>query len=383
MSTQNAVEETLVSVKQLANLPCLTTPCISLYLCGYSRRHGAVPFSAKIHSALEKVRCELGLQSLASGEKELLIRRLGDCVQDFEMEQRGGSLAVFCAGNFIQAFRTAYEIDDSVNIGNAFYIRPALAVLMHRRDFGILALSQKHTRLLRWTDGEVKAIAFPASIPSSVAEAVAFDAPDHDLEGRSSAGSSSAAMSRIRFGTSTLSERANAYIHDFFKLVDQEINQLLREARLPIVLAAVDRELALYRKVSTYPYLLQTSVPGSPDHLADSELLERAHEALDLQEAEDEARLLQEFSKKASRGLSMQDKSTILFAASTGQLHHILMNEQVSTTAEEEVLNLIALETIRHDGLVSTFSHRSLPEKRSIVAVLRYRKVDAGEGQNA
>jgi hypothetical protein len=53
------VEETLVSVEQLADLPNLEGPCISLYLSAYSPRNDSVPFGAHVHSALEKAKYEL------------------------------------------------------------------------------------------------------------------------------------------------------------------------------------------------------------------------------------------------------------------------------------------------------------------------------------
>ena len=381
MSPQNIVEETLISTAQLADLPDIAGPCVSIYLSAYSSQNDSVPFGAHVHEALERAKQELDAKSLAATERELLLRQLHDVAQTWGPGRRAGSLAVFYAQGFIRALRTAYQIRESVHIADAFYIRPLLPALMHKRDFCILALSQKHVRLLRCTDGEMKALVLPAPVPTSVAQAGAFDAPDHDLEARASAGSSSGAMSRIQFGTNTAEEKVDAYIHDFFKILDREINHLFGQAHLPIVLAAVDREIALYRKASSYPYLLQEAISGSPDHVTDSELHHQALDALNIQRAADEDQLLFDFSEQDSRGFALTEQSSILAAARRGQIHRLLLSEHDSATAADETLNLIALETIRHHGQVSTLSHSQLPGKRPVVATLRYRGGEAGESK--
>ena len=54
MLTQNMVEETLVAVEQLADLPNLEGPCVSLIFRPNHREMILVPFGAHVHSARKR-----------------------------------------------------------------------------------------------------------------------------------------------------------------------------------------------------------------------------------------------------------------------------------------------------------------------------------------
>ncbi len=374
MPVQKTIEDRLISIKQLGDLPDLGRPCLSIYLSAYSPGNDSVPVGARLHAALETARHELRSATLPAGEQELLLRSMYGFAQSAGKERHREGMAVFCAAGFVCAFRTPFVVRESVHLMDTFYIKPLLSALMHRGEFCILALSQKHVRLLKCTHGEVKPVALPDSLPKSVEQAGAFDAPDHDLEGRSAAGPSSGTGTRIHFGTNTAEEKTDAHIHDFFEIIDREINRLFSKDVVPIVVAAVVREMALYRKVSKYPNLLDAGIAGSPDRIADSELYRLALNVLDIQEAADEQRLLLQFSDKESKGLTLTDLPSILMAARRGQVHHLLLSDE--SAEEDEISNLAALETIRHDGKVSLLLHSKLPAGRPGVAMLRYQATD-------
>ena len=58
----------------------------------------------------------------------------------------------------------------------------------------------------------------PPRIPATLAEAMSFEPPDHDLENRSASGSSTGAMHGVRFGTGSGRETKHAHLADYYKL---------------------------------------------------------------------------------------------------------------------------------------------------------------------
>jgi hypothetical protein len=87
------------------------------------------------------------------------------------------------------------------------YITPLLPHITPGREFYILSVNTKHLQLGRWRADECNEVILPRAIPPSLREAGAFDQPDHDLEGRSAAGSSTGQMHGVHFGTSSEREK--------------------------------------------------------------------------------------------------------------------------------------------------------------------------------
>ena len=74
-------------------------------------------------------------------------------------------------------------------------------------------------------------------------------------------------------------------IESFFRMIDHGIQALLPAGGLPLVLAGVGFLLPIYRRVNTYPALLQNELPGSSEALGSVENLHLRANAL-LQERE-------------------------------------------------------------------------------------------------
>lgn len=371
MRPPKIVEKTLTTIEQLRALPTNIGPCISIYLSPYTSGGRPVSFLPQLHEVIKAAGQALASTSLAQNQQERLLQPLRDFANQ-EHETTHDSLVIFCADNLLEAFRIHSRLPESMHIANNFFIKPLITAVGHIHEFDILALSQKHVRLFRCTDQSVTPVPLPAGFPKSVQEAEALDIPDHVLEARSAAGSSSGTTGRIHFGTDTLREKTNRYLHDFFKIIDREINHLLLEKQQPLLVAGTDRELALYRRVSTYPYLLDAGITCSPEHLTEAELHKRALEALKAQDIRDEEQLLLHLTEKAPVRTAPTDLSAILVAARSGQIDHLFLSGKDSTTVDDETVNLIALETIRHRGQISTFRYIDLPSGGALAVTFRY-----------
>lgn len=374
MTVKDIIEDPLNSIKQISELAAMAAPpCISIYLSAYSPENDSIPFGVELHAALQRARQELDSTSVPADGRDLPLERLTEFAKERRWDKERGSLAIFCARNLIRIFRTPHVVSESVHVGNDFYITPLFSALTKHPQFVILALSQNHVRLLRCSDIEAVEADLPASIPRSVEQAGAFDKPDHDLENRSAAGSAPGSRRRIHFGTGAAEEKTDEYISHFFRIIDHEVNRLYRPEGLPLILAAIERELALYKKASSYPHLLQGSIQGSPERISSSQLHRSALRVLDTEAAAEEDNLLSQFKEAQSSGRTLTDIPAILTAAPLGHIHLLFLSEQKRAPAEEELLNLIALETLRHGGNVATFAHRQLPSRGSAAAILRYK----------
>lgn len=377
MIIDNLIEEPLNSISQVSELAAMgTSPCISIYLSKYSPESSSIPFGVQLQAALQRTRQKLASIEPSISADALELERLQKFAREARWEKERCGLAIFCSRNFVRIFRTPQILSESVHVADNFYILPLLSALTSHPHFFILALSQNHIRVLRCTDVEVVEADLPASMPRSVRQAGAFDKPDHDLENRSAAGPAGGSGRKIRFGTGSAEEKTEEYIAQFFRIIDHEVNQLYKGEGLPLILAAVDRESALYRKISSYPHLLQGSIHRSPEHVSDATLHRLGLQVLDAEGAVEEARLFEQFIEAQSHGRTLTETSSILTSARLGQINLLLLNGRKKTPDEDELLNLLARETLRHGGHVAIFIHQDLPSGAAVAAILRYRVLD-------
>jgi hypothetical protein len=154
--------------------------------------------------------------------------------------------------------------------------------------------------------------------------------------------------------------------------------------RLP--LAGVDYELAIYRRVSTYPRLLDKAVDGSPDGLTNAELHKRAMEVVMQSRSEPLEGALTDFEKRSDRGRVSFDAREVIKAAWEGRVADLFFSDnaeiqgawnqgafEVETGGpREDLLNLAALQTVLHGGQAFTLESKDMPVPRELAAVLRF-----------
>jgi hypothetical protein len=62
----------------------------------------------------------------------------------------------------------------------------------------------------------------------------------------------------------------------YFRLIDTALHPVLRNQQTPMILAAVQYLLPIFRDASTYPHIASEELAGNPDHLSGHELHARA-----------------------------------------------------------------------------------------------------------
>lgn len=173
----------------------------------------------------------------------------------------GPGLTLCIAPGLASAFVTP-EVREHVTVGSRFHLLPLVAVGALPPEVYALGVNQNHIRVWRVRLGSAEELALPSGVPASLADAGAFDQPDHDLENRSSAGPSVGGM-RVRFGTSA--ERGDAYLYKFCKLVADGLQETIKNT--PVMLIGVREDLAEYRRASQRGNLLASEWHAAPGPL--------------------------------------------------------------------------------------------------------------------
>ena len=186
------------------------------------------------------------------------------------------ALILFRSPDVFRYFLLYQRAPEVESVEDRFQVRPLLSALTREQRFHLLGLSRQHIRLLHCTQHRTEEENMQGVAPRDIRVWMNNRQPDHVLDNRSAGGPSVGSMKGVSFGTSTDREREDEYLSHFFKEVDKGVNHLLRNDTARLLLAGVEYEVAIYRRISAFPRLFEKAVLGSPDGLPASELHKRA-----------------------------------------------------------------------------------------------------------
>lgn len=342
----------------------------------------------RLKNLLKSASSELSGLGIRPAEADALlepVRRMAE-ERPFWLRAEAG-LAIFTDGA-LRVFRLPVAPPEMVFVGDRFLLRPLLSLLGSDRHYYVLALSQKHVRLLRSSSGALEEITL-GDAPESLAETLQWD----DFEKRS-----------LQFHTGTSGApggRRPAVFHGsgepdpkdelmrYFREIDRAIVEHVRDGA-PLVLAGVDFLLPLYREANSYPGLAPETVSGNPDSIGDVALHEQSLAvalkafAVEREHAADRVVDLWATPRATS------DPETFVPAAIHGRVKSLFLNSEatlwgsvneaadsvsvhaVRQAGDEDLLDLAALRTILAGGDVFSVPHSEMPRDAAAVALLRY-----------
>lgn len=278
---------------------------------------------------------------------------------------------------------------DFVAVAERFYVRPLLALTSRDQIFYVLALSQKHVRLFRCTYQSEQDLQLRRLAPDNLHVWMNSRIPDHVLDNRAAAGPSVGSMKGVPFGTNTDRERKNEYLTHFFRQVDEGARHFLSGESAPLILAGVETEISLYRKVNTYPHVLERSITGSPEKLSPVELHDWALDIIRATPSTALRRALNQYPEYVDRHRVSVRMSEILQHAYEGRISQLLIREDAvymgachdseqklfageTGTRLEDMLNLAALQTLKHRGEAFSLKPHEMPHRLDVAALLRF-----------
>ncbi|HUQ94713.1 MAG TPA: hypothetical protein VM120_23735 [Bryobacteraceae bacterium] len=354
-------------------------PCITIVL----PEVGGTQFEVSKKRALQKVR--KALEEFEADAAALL-----EPLQQLTQPSPNRTLVVFRSPDLFEQKTIEEARDETVTVDSQFGVREWLTLKDSDRNFYLLALSLKRTRLLKCNSHSAEEVELPKGTPVSLDEALQLDTPDHRLQNMDSAGPSVGNMKGVVFGTSSDEEAKDEYVRHFFLKLDRAVKAALNHSDAPLVVAAVDHELAEYRRINTYAHLVDPGVTGAPDGLKGGELHKRALELLNLQVPEPSRKFLENYDKLVGTGHASTHAQEIVKAAYDGRVAQLLIQPDAQyqgtydgirrrvkrqrdpVDPQRDLLNDAAIETLRHGGAVYSLSSDKMPNGIPVAAVFRY-----------
>src|SRR5262249_9405608 len=210
----------------------------------------------------------------------------------------------------------------AVEVSDRFHVKPLLRALTFPQVAFVLALAQGSVRLI-----EVAPEVEPAPV----------DVPDLPGDVASHAGKSSI-RDRAPIRRLQGSEGQKVRMRQYARGVDQALRPLLGGLGVPLILAAAEPLDSIYRSVSTYPLLADSSIAGNPETSSDAELAAAARTVLDELNAAALSDVRELYRRRASESRAAPALAVIARAATFGAVDTVLVDidQSVPGSVDEE-----------------------------------------------
>lgn len=287
---------------------------------------------------------------------------------------QANSLAVFVTPQGLQAFRLPNHLTDMVQVADRFHIKPLLRSVSVPQHAFVLALSENAVRLV-----EVF-----ADLPAQE-----IRVPDMPKDAASHARTASV-NSRSYSGRKGGAEGQNVLLRAYARAVDAALRPVLAGRSEPLIVAATDPLLSMFRSVCSYGGLAEGVIRTSPGNLTSAELANAARPILD----EIQTGLVQQahalFSARENEGRATTQVARAARAATFGAVEVLMVDidEVVPGTVDDStgevtlakadsaqtygVVDEIAGRVLQSGGRVMALRREDIPQAASLAAILRY-----------
>jgi hypothetical protein len=366
-------------------------PAVSVYQpthrAGAGIQQDPIRYKNLLRSAQERL-IESGLRSAEADQLLEPARRLLD--DEVFWQHQSDGLALFASNSIFRYYRVPFQFEELVVVTDRFHIKPLIRLLSEDGRFYILALSGKQVRLMLGTRHSVSEMDLE-EVPQGLAEALRFDDPERQLQFHTASRGSSA----IFHGQGDVfdAKRHKKDLLRYFQQVDRGLHELLRQREEPLVLAAVDYLIPIYREANTYPNLLEEGITGNPDLLNARELHERAWSLVEPHFERAREKKLARYRELQGTGLTAREIDEIVPAAYHGRIDTLfvatgvqrwgrydegqggVVTHEEPEPGDEDLLDLAAVQTLVHSGEVYAVGTEQIPDVNGgspAVALLRF-----------
>lgn len=364
-------------------------PCVSIFMPTHRAGIETSQDHIKLTNLLRQADKQLHELGVRGPEAKDLLSQAEELVRDtFFWRKQTDGLALFISPEVFRTYQLPLDLNELVVVANRFHLKPLLRLFSVDGKFFILALSQKDVRLFQCTRYDISEVSLEG-IPKSLEEALQYDLSTKQRFHARMPGSSGNADSMFHGHGSGTDDSKTDILHYFIK-VNAGVHSFLKDSQVPLILAAVDYIMPLYREANTYANLFGEGIVGSPDELSPQELHKHAWPIVESYFRKEQEAALARIMDRTGTGLSSNDIEEIISAAYFGRvdtlfvatgLHRwgifapesnmVKIHEQAEP-GDEDLLDYAALQTFLHRGSVYAVKPEEVPGEGPASALFRY-----------
>lgn len=301
--------------------------------------------------------------------------QVNDLIDDDDFwDTQAHALAIFVTPTRLVSHRFAAKITETVQVSDRFHLKPLLRSVTVPQSGYVLALEEDQVRVFDVAAGE---------------RAVEINIPNMPKSAHSAAGTASV-NSRSASGRIHGGEGQKLLLRQYARKVDAALRPYLSGRSEPLILAASEPLLSIYRSVNSYSHLTDAAIEESPAKMSEADIKDRAQPMI---RALHEGRVnaaLETFAARENEGRATTDIAQAARAATFGAVDTLLidMDEVVIGTIDDTtgavtfadkasaktygVVDEIAGRVMAAGGTVLAVRKDDLPNGRALAAILRF-----------
>lgn len=381
-----------LSIDKFKDMARVTRPsCISIFIPTHRAGKEVIEMidQKNLKNQVKKVRSFLSLSRADKDTVDELLKPIEDLIEDngFWKHQSDG-LAIFRNHDQFIYFTIPVYFDTYFYVNDHFYLLPLLPYINDDDRFYLLALSLSGAKLFEGFPHRIDEFETRGILPEEPGEVLGYDFKEKNLQFRSGQTGGTQALFHGHGGGK---DEKKTETLKYFRAIHEGVMKILEERDVPMVLAAVDYLVPLYREVSDYKYLVQKFISGNPEHEDPVLLHEKARQILmgyfNRRRTEKVSAFEQALSEiRASYKpeeiipAAINQRVDTLFVSKPSELWGIFDKETNEIMIRNEgdgqissLLNLAAVHTILNNGSVYLMDSDKMPEPKSILnAIFRF-----------
>jgi hypothetical protein len=267
----------LLTTEMAMNLAKVRDPlCVSLVLPTEHGPEGAKQARLQLKNLIAGARDEVRTHTGALQTDELLAPAEEILADDRFWRDTAQGLAIYLADGIVKVRRVPGKTDAVGLVADRFAITPTLAALVPDTQFRVLALSINHAHVFLGDRHNFIAMRVP-DLPDGLEDALWFDKQDNLLNrhGGMHFGSGGRPTSIVHGSNSQRDENLERHSH-YFRVLDDALIAEFGQSETPLIVAAVEREIAGFVQHSKLNNVMKLGIVGNPEELTLHELHSQA-----------------------------------------------------------------------------------------------------------
>lgn len=364
-------------------------PCITIFMPTHAAGRDGQQDALRLKNLVSQAECSLIDQGIRGPDAKSLLAPVRDLpAEPGFWEKREKGLAVFLSEGLCNRYRVPLDLEETVIVKRRFQIKPLLPLLATNDQFFLLAISQNRVRFFVGRRYSIRAVTVEG-LPDNMEHALNIDSADRGSQVHSAMRGDLGKQAAVFHGHGGERDAAKDDLARYFRLIDGALHRELRDQHAPLILAGVQYLLPIYREVSSYAHIVDSELPGNPDHLHERELHRRAWPLVETHVEKTRQEAIAKYGKLAGTGKTANDVRHIVPAAYQGQVETLFVDRSSHewglydpTTSQvqlrspqhpgdDDLLDYAAVQTLLHRGSVYAVAPDQSPSP-PIAAVFRY-----------
>lgn len=367
-----------------------TEPAISIFIPTFRKGREIRQNSIYLKNAIKIAEELLEKQGYQKEKGEEVLQPLKELIEDtIFWENQAEGLAIFSSPGFFKYYSLPITFQETVLVNQTFHIKPLLPLFTENGQFFVLALSEKMVKMYECSKYSYSEVELE-NVPENIEEALGHEVSNTTLQFHSGVGQGRRDASPIYHGQGSMKDQEKDRLFRYFKALDKSLHKILNNRKRPLILAAVDYYLPLFKEASSYKNISDKSVEGNPEECKKDELHKKAWTIIEPYFKNQGKEVISKYKELNGLNQASNNLKDIILAAFEGRLDKLIISPTLQVwgkfnaqtgeaeihrkrePTDEDLLDIAAIYTLKNNGVVYAIDHREIPKNSGVVGIFRY-----------